>query len=239
MSQNTVIDTSYDFRTDANGKDPDQYGPTLRRYHKILWSKPLPSGQIFNLDDSSPLYYLQHSSNLGNFYLSSDSVIPTFSKWKRLQHIIKELSQNEVENFLHLAYTIGGMIIFPSNRIDGKPSINMERGYNPEIADRLDLTLECIRRHYLKEQSPMSDTLERYKDFFDLFGDFRGYVDFFLLNDLVSENYSSVEFLLPFDGFILNPYPKDIDEYEAYRKATIEFITRRNQRIAEFVAKYL
>jgi hypothetical protein len=38
------------------------------------------------------------------------------------------------------------------------------------------LTLECIRRHYLDEPSPLSDTLARYADFFGLFGDFAGYV---------------------------------------------------------------
>src|SRR5688500_10206575 len=30
-----VIDTSFDFRTDACGKDPDAHSPTLRRYHKL------------------------------------------------------------------------------------------------------------------------------------------------------------------------------------------------------------
>ena len=39
-----LIDTSFDFRTDASGKDPDAYSPTLRQYHRLLWSKPLPSG---------------------------------------------------------------------------------------------------------------------------------------------------------------------------------------------------
>ena len=44
------------------------------------------------------------------------------------------------------------------------------------IRDRFDLTLECIRRHYLDEPSPLSATLARYADFFGLFGDFAGYV---------------------------------------------------------------
>lgn len=231
MGNNKTIDISYDFRTDSNGKDPDQYSQTLRRYHKLLWSKPLPNGQLFELDDTSPIYYLKHSSDLGEFYLSSDSVIPTFSKWKRLEHIINELPPKEVEDFLHLAYTIGGMLIFPSNKVDGKPSINMERGYNPKIADRLDLTLECIRKYYLGESSPLLETLERYSDFFSLFGDFRGYVDFFLLNDLVSEDYSTIKFLMPSNEFILNPFPKNITDYKAYREATIAFLKSRNKRI--------
>lgn len=36
------IDTSSDVRTDTPfGKDPDSHSPTLRRYHKRLWTKPL------------------------------------------------------------------------------------------------------------------------------------------------------------------------------------------------------
>lgn len=229
--ENYIVDTNYDFRTDAGGKDPDQYSPTLRKYHQLLWSKSLPSGKMFTLDDTSPIFYLQHKSALGSFYLSSDSVIPTFTKWKRLQHIIERLPSDEVESFLHLAYTMGGMLIFPSNKVDGEPSINMERGFNPLIADRLDLTLECIRRYYLGEDSPMFETLKRYNNFFELFGDFRGYVDFFLLNDLVSDDYSSIKFVLPFDNFKSISYPQDINEYKSYREATIAFLEKRNKRI--------
>jgi integrase len=40
-----MIDTTFDFRSDTPpGLDPDTYSPTLRRYHRLLWSKPLPSG---------------------------------------------------------------------------------------------------------------------------------------------------------------------------------------------------
>jgi hypothetical protein len=37
-----AIDITFDFRLDTpNGKDPDSFSATLRRYHKLLWSKPL------------------------------------------------------------------------------------------------------------------------------------------------------------------------------------------------------
>ena len=52
-----VIDTSFDFRKDTPdyaNKDPDVHSPTLRRYHKLLWSKVLPSGARFDLDDTKP-----------------------------------------------------------------------------------------------------------------------------------------------------------------------------------------
>ena len=54
----------------------------------------------------------------------------------------------------------------------------------------MDLTLECIRRHYLGDPvTPLGETLGRYREFFDLFDDFRGYVDFFLLQVLVTDDY--------------------------------------------------
>jgi hypothetical protein len=45
-----AIDITFDFRTDATGKnpDPDASSPTLLRYHHLLWSKPLPSGRNFS-----------------------------------------------------------------------------------------------------------------------------------------------------------------------------------------------
>ncbi len=47
-----LIDTSFDVRLDTpEGKDPDSYSPTLRRYHQLLWSKELPCGAKLELDD--------------------------------------------------------------------------------------------------------------------------------------------------------------------------------------------
>ena len=47
------IDTSFDFRVDAGGKDPDSHSPTLRKDHKRLWSRPLPGGVPFELRDTT------------------------------------------------------------------------------------------------------------------------------------------------------------------------------------------
>lgn len=186
-----VIDITFDFRSDTPaGRDPDAFSPTLRRYHQFLWSKPLPSGAPFELDVNTPPY-LHHRSTLGEFCLSSDAVIPTFSRESKLAHIIDQIPEVEREAFNRLGYTIGGMMVFPANRVGRKMTINMARGCHPRIKDRFDLTVECVRRHYLDEQSPLSDTLARYSDFFGLFGDFAGYVDFFHLQDLVSCALSS------------------------------------------------
>jgi hypothetical protein len=126
---------------------------------------------------------------------------------------------------------MGSMIIFPSNRVDGKSTINGARGLNHLIKDRIDLTLECIRRYYNNEISPLTDVLKRYGDFFKLFGNFQGYVEFFLLQDLVTEDFSQIRFLRHFEDFKTPAVPKTLEEYLSYKDLTIQFVNTRNQRI--------
>ena len=85
-------------------------------------------------------------------------------------------------------------------------------GWNKRIVDRFDLTLECIRRYYLDIESPLKETLERYKLFL-LFEDFRHYVEFFFLQDLVNTNFTEIKFFLDFDDkFPQRPLPKNLKE---------------------------
>jgi hypothetical protein len=231
-----LIDTSFDFRADASGKDPDTYSPTLRLYHKLLWSKQLPSGRLFDLDDTVRGVYLHHGSELGEFFLSSDSVIATFTRWYSLRCITELFTEEENETFRTIGYTIGGMMVFPGNRIDGKQTINGARGFNRKISDRFDLTLECIRRHYFGQRSPLGETLARYRNFFALFEDFSGYVEFFMLQDLVTDDRSAVRFFMPFDDFHAPSVPSDGDTYKEYRRRSIEFIEARNCRIDLYAA---
>ena len=95
---------------------------------------------------------------------------------------------------------------------------------------------QCIRRHYQNEESPIADDLSRYRDFFALFGDFKGYVEFFLLQDLVSEDFSKVRFFMPFDNFTTSALPKTVESYEEFRKRSIAFIEARGKRMLQSVA---
>jgi len=115
--------------------------------------------------------------------------------------------------------------------VDRKPTINGARGLNRKISDRMDLTLECIRRYYRHEDSPLAAAIGRYAGFFALFGDFRGYVDFFLLKDLVSSDYEAVRFFMPFNDFNPPAIPRDLDTYLEFRHLSIEFTKARNRRI--------
>ena len=208
-----IIDINFNVYSDTpEGKDPDSYSSTLRNYHKILWSKPLPNGSIFDLDDKTPML-LHHKSELGEFFLSSDSIGHTYSRIQNMSHIINKVPSEEIDSFFSLCSTIGGYIIYPSKRVDNQMTINGARGTNGKIKDRFDLTLECIRLHYINEESPLSDTLKRYTSFFKLFDNFQGYIDFFLLQDIVTEDYSSIKYLIPFNSFENSPLPSDVDEY--------------------------
>jgi hypothetical protein len=229
MNNNNSIDTAFDFRSDTpKGKDPDTWSPTLCRYHKLLWSKPLPKDGVFHLEYGKAPFYLRHSSGLGEFCLSSDTVIPTFKK-----RTIKDVP-DDIKNFGGLGYTIGGMMLFPANQIQGKWTINQARGCTREIRDRFDLTLECIRRHYSGGDSPLSEVFARYQDFFSLFRDFCGYVEFFLLHDLITDDGEAVRFFTPFDDFKSSPVPDSRSAYLDYRESAVEFLKARNRRIRDW-----
>jgi len=228
-----IIDTNFNFYSDAKGGDPDSTSPTLRRYHKKLWSKPLPNGNIFELCDNKNGVYLYHKSELGEFFLGSDAITHSYKNHKRKQWFTEQIP-NEVNELFDTGSTIGAYIVFPNNRIDGNHTINQARGVNSLIDDRFDLTLECIRLLYLGQKNPLYATLLRYKKFFDLFDDFMGYIHFFLLDDLIDEN-NKIKFYLPFDGFKTRPTFSDISQYLLYKKGVINFIKSRNKRIENYI----
>ena len=179
------IDIHFDVQTDSNGKDPDSASPTLRAYHQLLWSKPLPNGQEMKL-----------------------GIEKNCLKWGDIWF---------------------GSIIFPMHRW----SMNQARGCSVKICDRWDLTLECIRRFYAGESTPLDKALEKDRDFFSLFVDFKGYVDFFLLQDCVDEKYN-VKKWLDTNHFDSMPMPKNIDEYYKWIDTQLDFVAKRGKRIEDY-----
>jgi hypothetical protein len=207
----------------------------------LLWSKPLPIGATFELDAK-----LHHKSDLGEFWLASDGIVHTYTRWlrpARLVEVIRQIPPEETTAFYDLACTVGAYLVYPVPvRVDGmrRQSINQRRGTHHQIRDRFDLTLECIRRHYAGLASPLGDVLALNADFFGLFGDFSGYVDHFLLNDLVTPDYASVRFLKEFDDFAGDPLPADsAAEYREYMERSMAFIQARNERIARYASAML
>lgn len=228
-----IIDTSFNFYSDARGGDPDSTSPTLRKYHKILWSKSLPNGKFFELTDNKKGAYLYHNSELGEFFLGSDAITHSYKNQKRKFWLTKQIP-NEVDELFDTGSTIGAIALFPNKKIDNKFTINQARGVNSHIDDRFDLTLECIRLFYLGQRSPLYDTFLRYKNFFELFDNFIGYIHFFLLEDLIDKN-QEVRFYLPFDDFKTRPTFSTIDEYLLYKNKVVNFIRSRNNRIENYM----
>lgn len=232
-----LIDTSFDFRSDTPNRphaDPDADSPTLPRYHRLLWSKPPPDGTPFEFDATHRNAYQFHRTARGeDSWLASDTVMQTFTLWLNMRHIVDQLSAEENDAFVRLGYTIGDMMDFPGNQIGGQWTLNQARGMNSSrIGDRMDLTLECIRRFYAGDtDTPLGGVIARYDDFFALFGDFDGYVGHFLLQDLV-DGSSRVQSFMPFEDFSRSALPRDVDEYRRFRDSPMTFIRARNERIA-------
>ena len=202
------IDIHFDVQTDSNGKDPDYASKTLKTFHQALWSKPLPNGQMMQLEIE------KNCLKWGDMWFGCDS-IPNFAEWKK--------------EYWHKTYTIGGSIIFPMHRW----SMNQARGCSVKVCDRWDLTLECIRRFYAGEPTPLDTALNKDREFFELFVDFKGYVDFFLLQDCVDQDYN-VKFSLDTPLFVNMPMPKTLDEYLKWIDIQVEFVEKRGKRIAEY-----
>jgi len=231
------IDVGFDVRTDSRGKDPDIASHTLRKYHQFLWSKPLPNGDNLNLLHLPDRYrYLISESKFGPIFLSSDSITTSMAGHSKLASILSEVPEEIIQQLQAAGSTIGARTLFPGKKVRGQQTINQARGFSGQIKDRFDLTLECIRLFYLDMPSPLSEVLGRYRDFFELFGDLEGYVDFFLLQDLMDG--SRIRFFLPFESFEkTGPYPKNVQEYMDYMTQSVEFVERRNVRIAEWAAQ--
>ena len=157
-----MVDITFDFRSDSRGKDPDAYSPTLNAYHRALWSKELPNGEVMELQSGRAPYAFKWK----DFWFSSDTIIVemTHLKNKKIIDQVRERYREfdkYCEHLIRRSYSIGSMVIFPVH----KNSMNQRRGTNLRIADRWDLTLECIRRHYAGEESPLSKVIEGDKAF--------------------------------------------------------------------------
>jgi hypothetical protein len=250
-----LVETGY-FRN-----DPDAYSARLRGGHKVLWSKNLLG--VGQLDLQAEGHGLRDRKS--GAFLKSDAAVPVWERWGEVQGFLaetQELLQGRRRGSIHdlgwRLYDMGGMILFPGYQVDRAWTINQAKGCTRIlIADRLDLTLECIRLYYellrdLTDPSaalpdgydrinPLGSVLHRYRSFFDIFGSFESYIVFWLLDDLVikQEGGLRVTFLLP--RATSGPYdftrevalPVNKDQYCDYLVAADDFVNRRNRRMAQ------
>lgn len=244
---NDIMKHKYD--KDFIGDDPDTDNYQLRDDLLFLYKKFLPNGKLFDLQKGNDIKddYLIWN----NWRFASDSITNTYTRHEKYQWMIQDLEKTYfysslIKEYREMDYTIGCHILFPKNNNKDLPrtwTINQARGINSKIADRMDLTLECIRRYYNNDkENPLYGKLQENSYFFDLFKDkngnngFKGYVDFFYLNDLLLNNdYSSINFFLPFDNFKRNPKPQTTDEWKVFCENQINFVKARNQRISKSI----
>ena len=230
------IDISFDMRSDCpqpkpgsnHIPDPDNASPTLKHYHKLLWSKQLPNGEYMEMEMGKDCYL-----KWKNFYFGSDSIIVSFMHARnKLRHEIESSIPHYPifrEQYLRKASTIGGYMIFPQHR----NSMNQMRGCNRKISDRWDLTLECIKLFYLGEDSPLHKIISSDAAFYKLFVDFKGFVDFFLLQDCVDEDYNVIKWLDTTLGDTY-PLPKTLEEYHSWINQELAFLEKRAKRIEDY-----
>lgn len=241
-----AFDIAFDFKTDKPAKnrpDADRDSPKLRSIHELLWTKRLNSGILFA--PKRPLRrregYLIFTDPSGvRHWYGSDAITGSYGRWlrpKALVAAIASLNEEQRARFLNPPYTVGSAMIWPVRSKD-LPTMNTARGLRIVIADRMDLTLECIRRHYAGEPgSPLADVTYAYADFFALFDGFKEFVDFFHFQDLVTPDYAQIRFYLPFENFQRAGTPSTTEEYVTYREATLEFIDKRSRRMAKWLSE--
>jgi hypothetical protein len=233
------IDTDFCFYDDLDyASDADRDSRVLREWHRRLWSKELPGGDTAEWL-IEPRGYLTYDARHGPVRVSSDTIATTHSRYAPfgIPQLWAGLSPTEQLGYDRAFYTIGGFTVFPVH----PQSLNQVRGTDSRIADRFDLTLECIRRHYVGgQESPLARVLEVDAGFFRLFGEgqsgFAAYVDFFHLQDLVSGNY--IKWL---DGsaadewdFGTTALPQSESAYRHYLDNVVTFVSGRNRRIRQW-----
>ena len=242
--------------------DPDTYSRNLQRWHQRLWNRTLADGTGLELT----LECRALREKASDLALSSDAAVPAWERWGEVQalkpeteQLLQEQGRGTIHDLGWRLYDMGCFVLFPGVQINGLWTINQAKGcIRVRIADRLDLTLECIRRYYeqLADASathlpegyeltnPLGPVLHRYRTFFDLFGSFERYVAFWMLQDLVTDgpDGQQVRLLMPRDE--LGPYnfqrerglPRTAQAYCDYLIAADDFVQARNRRLAAHAA---
>ena len=122
------------------------------------------------------------------------------------------------------------------NATNGTPFVTHEHNWiRPTVVREATCSSTGIRRYYCDETSPLSDVLESDRAFFDLFVDFKGYVDYFFFQDCVNEDYSAVKIWHGKGDFSENPLPETVEDYLAWIEKEMIFLDQRNKRIVDYV----
>ena len=240
---------TFDKRVDLTDYDPDTKSLKLMHHLYELYKEDKGNGCFLQglIESNENDLYIETV----DIHLGCDSIANLLNIDALL------IDNNSRRTYCTLANTLGAKIIFPKN---GKGCFSINNARNCKVVDRFDYTLECIRRYYNGEESRLNDVflLEKNKKFFNLFRNkdndsgkdaFKNYVNFFFLNDLVSDDFEKVKFfintdedtenrqkLINFENSI-SKYPYKIEDWRELYKETMLFVIKRNLRIYNCINK--
>ena len=80
-----------------------------------------------------------------------------------------------------------------------------------------------LHPRYAGEESPLSKQLKSDAAFYQLFNDFRGYVEYFYLEDCVTEDYQ-VQMWMDGTPFERPAFPQNVEEYCEFIRKEVDFV---------------
>ncbi len=176
-------------------KDPDSYSKKLYQDFE----------KLTNLRINEKRWYLCLTDKVINYTI--DYIGPSRPSMREAG-----INEKETGEFLLVARTIGGHMIWPCmkkkvivNRYADMTTINMARGGEYGVYDRIDLTLYEIKNYYLNKGYTYSERLykaiENERDFFAQYGSglsgYMNFIDAFMLNDFVEkETYEPLSLVI-------------------------------------------
>ena len=180
-------------------KDPDKCSKQLYDdMKKIFFSKErLDSLKLNSIENKCQNFGRGNFYTLfiddGKYRLSSDFIGASIYWAKQ-----KGLADEDIVEYLRISRTIGGHMVFPRGQ---GTTVNQARGGENSYYDRFDLTLLAIKKWYSNEcNSTINYAIDNYKEWFELFikdrdlkDGFRNFINFFYLEDFVSENLEIID----------------------------------------------
>lgn len=151
------------------------------------------------------------------------------------------IPQIDIKEFLKISRILGGHIFFPRWQISNNKkqilSLNVARGAEfirknkrrPGFYDRFDMFLFDLKNWYDGNLSQLQEEFDSNEVWLKLFIDFRGFINYFLLNDFVNNDFEVIDltnngnFIEQFESYI----PKNSENYSLYFENSNNIIINR------------
>lgn len=191
----------------SEAQDPADFSAKLAQYQILLYTKPLPSGGFLKLRANKFNQVEAELPSGESILLTSMPLIHQACFEADNHELLSKLPQSQVDIMLRTLVTSGNYMLIPAQPLNGYRLDDFRK--NPRIGNRIDLYLECVRRQYAGEPSPLDDILNPFKPWFELFLSFKQFVEFFYLGNLYDPKLKKIHFFKTFDpDFPINLDPE-------------------------------